>query len=66
MHQLHRVLPKGKNSDLNFDFIAYFQALVPKKTLYHNEIIISHHFEPLLPANLKISKLHSPHFTLMQ
>ena len=38
----HRVLPRGKKSDLNFYFIAYFQPLVPKNTLYQNGIIIFH------------------------
>ena len=37
--QPHRVLPKGKNSDINFYFIEYFHSFVPKNTLYHNKII---------------------------
>ena len=49
----HRVLPRGKNSDINFDFIEYFRSFVPKNTLYHNGIIPSYHIEPLPQANQK-------------
>ena len=42
-HRWHRVLPRGKKSDLNFYFIAYFQPLVPKNTLYQKGIIVSHY-----------------------
>ena len=49
----HCVLPRGKNSDPNFYFIAYFQPLVPKNTLYHNEIILYNNFAPVKQDNVK-------------
>ena len=48
-----RVLSKGKKSDLYFYIFEFFQQLVSKKTVYHNEITMSYDYEPLLPANLK-------------
>ena len=61
---MHRVLPRGKNSVINFYFIEYFQSFVPKNTLYHNRIITSYHFEPLTPSNLKQFKFVFLHFHL--
>ena len=58
------VLPKGKNSDINFNFIQYFQSFAPKNTLCHNIITTSYHFTPLLLANLKWFKFVSLHFYL--
>ena len=52
-YRAHRVLPKGKNSDINFYFIEYFHSFVPKNTLCHTKIITFYHFERLPLANLK-------------
>ena len=57
--------PEGKKSELNFDFIEYFQPLLPKNTLYTNKIIMYHHFKPLSPANLKWVRFGFLHFKLL-